>query len=72
MQFPYRYGSNRIQAVVGVSEFILNKVLQYGYFSRTKIKQVIYNVRDGKNFRMQQRPFDGEVVFGFIGTIAPN
>ncbi|WP_029522918.1 glycosyltransferase family 4 protein [Persephonella sp. KM09-Lau-8] len=41
--FPKKLLSQDIDAVVGVSKFILNKHLEYGYFKNTKIKKHIYN-----------------------------
>ncbi len=40
---PRKYSSSYVDAVVGVSQFILNKHLNYGYFKNAKIKTNIFN-----------------------------
>ncbi len=72
MRFPHKILSNKTTAVVGVSNFILNHLLSYGYFSKTKIKTVIYNSRKIDNTNISLKNHNGNIHFGFIGTIAPN
>jgi len=72
MRFPHKILSNKTTAVVGVSNFILNHLLSYGYFSKTKIKTVIYNSRKIDNTNISLKNYNGNIHFGFIGTIAPN
>jgi len=69
---PHKFKSNKIFAVVGVSNFILSHLLNYGYFKKSSIKKVIYNSRIINSKFNQVRTFDGNVIFGFIGNIAPN
>ncbi|HBG05170.1 MAG: hypothetical protein A2075_02720 [Geobacteraceae bacterium GWC2_58_44] len=66
--------SSRVSAVVGVSRFILDRLLGYGYFSRTPIRESIPNARSFPfdPAAYPARPDDGTVVFGFIGSLAPN
>jgi len=71
-RLPHKILSNKVSAVVGISKFILNKALTYGYFLNTPIKTVIYNSRNIKISETKPRKFDGNVHFGFIGNIAPN
>ena len=73
MRFPYKLKSNKLKAVVGVSNFVLNKLLSYGYFKDVPIKKVIYNSRKG----LDETPVDKKintkyVNLGFIGSLAPN
>jgi glycosyltransferase involved in cell wall biosynthesis len=72
MRLPYKSKSNNIKAVVGVSNFILNKLLSYGYFKNVPIKKVIYNSRKPSNFIVERRTGSKYINFGFIGTLAPN
>ncbi len=72
MRLPYKSKSNNIKAVVGVSNFILNKLLSYGYFKDVPIKKVIYNSRKLSNFIVERRTDSKHINFGFIGTLAPN
>jgi len=75
MRIPHKNLSNKLSAVVGVSNFIINKYLQYGYFEKVKIREVIYNSRKFKPFEQKRnklRKYDGTISFGFIGNIAPN
>ncbi len=72
MRLPYKSKSNNIKAVVGVSNFILNKLLSYGYFKDVPIKKVIYNSRKLSNFIVERRTGSKYINFGFIGTLVPN
>lgn len=57
--------------VVGISNFLLNKFISYGYFSNSKFKRVIYNSRDfGKEIYLNNRKKVGEnIIYGYIGTL---
>jgi len=72
MRLPYKSKSNRLKAVVGVSNFILDKYLSYGYFKNVPIKKVIYNSMKPSNFIVKRRIDSKYINFGFIGTLAPN
>lgn len=72
MRFPYKKKSNNLKAVVGVSNFILNKYLSYGYFKDVPIKKVIYNSRKLNNSIIKKNTNSEYINFGFIGTLAPN
>ncbi|GAB6065815.1 glycosyltransferase family 4 protein [Aquifex pyrophilus] len=73
MRLPYKSKSNKLKAVVGVSNFILNKLLSYGYFKDVPIKKVIYNSRRKLSSVIVERKTDPRYInFGFIGTLAPN
>lgn len=70
MRFYHPQLSNKVSAVVGVSEFILNHHLQYGYFSETSIKKVIHNARNNSTaLAVPRRTPDGTTRFGFIGLL---
>lgn len=74
MRLPHKAKSNQARAVVGVSHFILDKLLAHGYFRDTPIKEAIHNARNFPfNIReLPPRPDDGNMVFGFIGNLAPS
>lgn len=64
--------SEAVDAVVGISRFILDRHAQYGYFSKAKIQIVIHNVRVMSVAGTPRPAFDGRPVrFGYIGTLAP-
>jgi glycosyltransferase involved in cell wall biosynthesis len=71
MRLPYRPKSNRLKAVVGVSNFILNHYLSYGYFQDIPIKKAIYNSRK-LDVNINKMIDLNYINFGFIGTLAPN
>ncbi|MDD5638887.1 MAG: glycosyltransferase family 4 protein [Candidatus Pacebacteria bacterium] len=73
MRYPHKQKSNKATAVVGVSKFILNKLLLYGYFNKVPIKKVIYNRRYPFSFSsINKVKNNNNITFGFIGTLAPN
>lgn len=65
---PRAHASHEIGHVVGNSQYILDKHTQFGLFSQSE-KSVIYNAYAPKLIE-NKRPSD-EVIFGFIGRIAP-
>jgi len=72
MRFPYKSKSNNLKAVVGVSNFILNHYLSYGYFKDVPIRKVIYNSRKDLDFGDFKKNADSKYInFGFIGTLTP-
>ncbi len=73
MRFPYKLRSNKLKAVVGISNFVLNKLLSYGYFKNVPIKKVIYDSRKGLDKTPVDRKINTKYVnLGFIGSLAPN
>jgi glycosyltransferase involved in cell wall biosynthesis len=71
LRLPYKSRSNKLKAVVGVSNFILNHYLSYGYFQNVPIKKVIYNSRK-LDININKMVDLNYINFGFIGTLAPN
>lgn len=70
---PHAAMSNQVDAVVGVSQAILNTHLKHGVFAQTPIKRVIYNARDLPNPVPRDSKAPGQeahVVFGFIGAVS--
>jgi len=72
MRLPYKSNSNKVKAVVGVSQFILNKLLEYGYFKDVPIKTVIHNSRNLNKIIIKRNVNPDYINLGFIGTLAPN
>jgi len=81
MRTPHREITNRVNAVVGVSQYILDQHLACGAYADVPIKRVINNVRsaamlglaDSAELRRKaaasRRP--GTIRFGFIGGLTP-
>lgn len=67
---PHRSLSNSSAGVVGVSEHILRKFLRNGFFENASIKTHIWNTRP-KNKTHKPVLRDGDLVFGYIGSIIP-
>lgn len=62
--------SNYVSAVVGVSQYILQRHIELGRFSRVASKHVIHNARDPRPLGIDaESPPRDEVVFGFIGRL---
>ncbi|WP_022671147.1 glycosyltransferase family 4 protein [Hippea alviniae] len=73
----YKKNSKYVPTVVGVSNFILNKLLNYGYFKNAKFKEVIYNARNIKKYNYNinlnnRKTISNDIIYGFIGKLAPN
>ncbi len=64
--------SNQVTAVIGISEYVLQHHLSHQYFSRVKIRRVVYNAREpfrvaaGRNDEDGRRPR----IFGFLGALS--
>ncbi|AEA34638.1 glycosyltransferase family 4 protein [Hippea maritima] len=61
--------SQKVDAVTGVSKFILDKHLEHGYFKNAKIKTYIYNpiLKIDLEFEKQNNK---NVIFGYFGLIS--
>lgn len=74
LRLPHRTLSRRLSAVVGVSEYILARHLQAGYFREVPIQRIINNARDPADLGITDtanRPPDGTFRIGFIGRLDP-
>lgn len=61
--------SKRVDAVIGVSKYVLQRHLDHGLFANAKIKAAIYNAREMKA-TLRNGPAElGTMTFGFIGTL---
>ncbi|MDP3842566.1 MAG: glycosyltransferase family 4 protein [Oxalobacteraceae bacterium] len=71
LRLPHQRMSKAVDAVVGVSKFVLNRHLENGYFDNVPIQEVIHNSRDLGHLTLSEksqseRPF----TFGYIGTLS--
>jgi len=71
---PKKFSSNNVDTIVGVSKFILNKHLGYGYFKNAKIKTYIYNPVSISNNDENtiRRGNIKKIKFGFVGMLSPH
>lgn len=65
---PKKIMSQYVDVVVGISEFVLKKHLESGYFKNAKIKTIIYNSIE-RPLSVEKIPHEG-IVFGYVGTLA--
>lgn len=66
--------SNLVDCVIAVSNFVLNKHIQNGFFVKSK-KMVIHNGFSHKNIIPSGRnlkDIDGDIIFGYIGRLSHN
>jgi glycosyltransferase involved in cell wall biosynthesis len=64
--------SKKVTAVVGVSQFILGKLIRLGYFEDVPIREVINNARQmnaAAQARGTEPESNGLITFGFIGRL---
>lgn len=66
-----QYQSNNVDALVGISNYILNKHIDFGYFSNINIKKVIGNPVDcaPKLKSNLDSKLNDKIIFGYIGRI---
>jgi glycosyltransferase involved in cell wall biosynthesis len=73
--------SNRAAAVVGVSQYVLQRHLALQFYNDGPRRHVIHNARSRDGLKLQEAarlraqrpgPGGGPIIFGFIGTIAPH
>lgn len=74
-RLPHKAKSQNVQAVVGVSHFVLEAHRSLGFFSDVPIQEVIHNARDpdvlGVN-SSEPENFRTRLRFGFIGSLLPS
>ncbi len=73
LRLPHRMKSRQVDTLVGVSRFIVQKMLDYGYFEGVRAVRTIGNILNltRKDIPRQPREEDGHVAFGLIGRLAP-
>lgn len=70
MRLPHRKASNKVDAVVGVSKYVLDRLVANGYFSQSE-QYVIHNARKFPEIPIPH-PWDGKspLKIGYIGTLS--
>lgn len=70
MRLPHASASNKVDAVVGVSQYVLTRLTNLGYFKSSK-QYVIHNARQFENIPLKQ-PWNGKesLRIGYIGTLS--
>jgi glycosyltransferase involved in cell wall biosynthesis len=68
MRLLHRYKSRQVDAVVGVSNHVLSRITDAGFFSNS-LKTVIYNARAIPEVPKKERVKGAPLVFGFIGWL---
>ena len=75
LRLPHRKLSNNVQAVVGVSNYIIERHEELGYFSKVPMKMVIYNARSKSDLNVDSHASDythKNLRFGYIGRLDPS
>jgi len=68
--FPRKLMSNKVDAVVGVSKFILNKHLDFGYFKNAIVKTHIYNPVIINDRLYVTKTKSSKIRLGFVGLLS--
>jgi glycosyltransferase involved in cell wall biosynthesis len=73
MRSLHRYKSPQVDTLVGVSQFISDKLRAQGYFEGVRSVRSIPNVRNisGEEIPTEPRCDDGTLVLGYIGRLSP-
>jgi len=73
LRLPHRALSRRVQAVVGVSRFMLDRHRSLGYFKGVPVQRVIHNARNPEALGCDEaRPSSNDGLrFGYIGRLDP-
>jgi glycosyltransferase involved in cell wall biosynthesis len=77
MRTPHRHISQKVDAVVGVSRYILDRHIENGAYTRVTERHVIHSVRDPARLNLNAKPEreligpQGVIRFGFIGNLLP-
>jgi glycosyltransferase involved in cell wall biosynthesis len=68
VRFLHRYKSRQVDAVVGVSTHIIDRLTTAGFFPNA-LKMVVYNVIAVPEIPMSEKEKKHEFIFGFIGSL---
>jgi len=71
IRFPQKVKTNKLKAVVGLSQFVLKKFLDEGYFTKVPIRRVLYRPIALKKCSFVRKADNNSVNFGFIGSLYP-
>lgn len=67
---PKRTFSRHVNAVIGISDYVLQRHLNHGFFPEAD-RHVIPNIADDETCDTATRPRDGQSVVGFLGRLSP-
>ncbi|MCP1092511.1 glycosyltransferase family 4 protein [Bacillaceae bacterium OS4b] len=70
-QIITRHFSKYVSSVIGISEHILNKYVEKGFFENSS-KYVIPNVVVGSNFEAKKINYNSPLIIGYFGQLASN
>ncbi len=70
LSIPRKVTSRKVDAVTGISRYILDKHLSNGYFKRAGIKETVYNPIE--KISTPRRPGFPPVIFGYAGSLTPH
>ena len=68
--YPKKRMSHKVEAVSGISRYILEKHLKAGYFPDARIKEVVYNPIEKIHGR--KSAFKPPIILGYVGSIVPH
>ena len=71
---PRRRLSQKVDAVIAISQFMLDRHLQFGYFRDTPLRRIIYNPQRRTTALVRARPertATGRLRLGFLGRLHP-
>jgi glycosyltransferase involved in cell wall biosynthesis len=72
LSVPRLWATRAVDAVVGISQFMLGRHLQGGYFGDVRIQRVIHNAFGGQVSRAPRSPGASNVLrIGFLGRLHP-
>ena len=73
LRHPHVAASAQVDAVIGVSRFVLDRLKIHGYFSRAS-QHVVHNCISPATGMLAapRRPHNGPLRFGYIGTLSAN
>lgn len=73
LRYRHKQDSNKVDAVIGVSRFILEKHRDLGYFAQAGLHTYIHNARDmSQVISPHARPGNDKLRFGFLGALTPS
>ncbi len=69
--FTKKILSRKVNAVIGISDFVLQRHLHYNYFPNSVQHRVIYNSYEHVEIRSPKQPNRDILTFGFLGRLQP-
>lgn len=69
LRYNHAMSSKDIASVVGVSQYVIDRVCRSGYFENSR-KTVIHNSCDVPIIEKKEKKFKSGLIFGYIGTLS--